>query len=186
MDDTSTAKGIIDAAYALISGRAGEPRDWDRWRSLHAPGARLIAIEISEDGAPFARVMSTEDFIASRSPFFEKNNFYEWETASEEKRFGALVQVWSSYDASLEQGGAPIRRGVNSIQLWHDGSRWWMKARARKTARISLTSFRSPQCASQIRRASSGRRRFDNRRYWRSARGNARRDQCRTTSVVHC
>ena len=126
VDDTSTTKGIIDKAYALISGRAGEPRDWDRWRTLHASGARLIAIETGDDGAPFAHVMNTDEFIASRSPFFAQNDFYEWETGREEKRYGSLVQVWSSYDAAAEPGGHPIRRGVNSIQLWNDGARWWI------------------------------------------------------------
>ena len=126
MEDAGTPERIVDTAYALISGKAGEPRDWDRWRALHAPGARLIAIETGDDGAPFARVMSPDDFIASRSPFFAQNDFFEWETAREEKRYGSLVQVWSSYDAAHAPGGRLIRRGVNSIQLWHDGTRWWI------------------------------------------------------------
>lgn len=126
MDDASTPEKIVHTAYALISGRAGEPRDWDRWRALHSPGARLIAIETGDDGAPFARVMSPGDFIASRSPFFAVSDFFEWETAREEKRCGSLVQVWSSYTAAHEPGGHPIRRGVNSIQLWNDGERWWI------------------------------------------------------------
>jgi len=126
MDDASTPEKIIHTAYALISGRAGEPRDWDRWRTLHSDKARLIAIESGDDGAPFAHVMSPDEFIASRSPFFAQNDFFEWETAREEKRYGSLVQVWSSYDAAHEPGGHPIRRGVNSIQLWNDGDRWWI------------------------------------------------------------
>ena len=126
MDDTSTTANIIHTAYALISGRAGEPRDWGRWRTLHAPGARLIAIENDDNGEPFAHVMNPDEFIESRSPFFAQSSFFEWETAREEKRYGALVQVWSSYEAAHEPGGHPIRRGVNSIQLWHDGARWWI------------------------------------------------------------
>ncbi|HVF38623.1 MAG TPA: hypothetical protein VM939_01905 [Gemmatimonadaceae bacterium] len=126
LNDTRTPESIIHAAYALISGRASEPRDWNRWRELHAPGARLIPIEAGADGAPFARVMTADEFIASRSPFFAENDFFEWETAREERHFGALVHVWSSYDAARERGGSPIRRGVNSIQLWNDGRRWWI------------------------------------------------------------
>jgi len=126
MDDTTTPETIIHIAYALISGRASEPRDWDRWRALHAAGARLIPIEISDDGARVARVMTPDEFIASRSEFFSRQNFFEWETAREELRYGSLVHVWSSYEAANEPGGNPIRRGVNSIQLWHDGARWWI------------------------------------------------------------
>lgn len=119
---TST-KGIIDWAYELISGKAGAERDWDSWRSLHAPGARLIPIEGEQR---VAHVMSPDEYIASRSPFFEKTSFYEIETEREELRFGRLAQVWSKYVAVSEPGGKPIRKGVNSIQLWNDGERWWI------------------------------------------------------------
>ena len=124
--DTATTESIVRTAYAMLSGRALEPRDWDRWRSLHAPGARLIPIEEGGDGSRIARVMTPDEYIASRAPFFAQTDFFEWETAREELRCGDLVHVWSSYDGAHEPGGPAIRRGVNSIQLWHDGQRWWI------------------------------------------------------------
>lgn len=124
--DTESPKAIIDAAYALISGRRGEARDWERWRNLHAPGARLIPIEKADTGERVPRVLTPDQFIESRSAFFAKNDFFEYETAHEERRYGSLAQVWSSYDAAADPGGAPIRRGMNSFQLWHDGARWWI------------------------------------------------------------
>lgn len=125
-DDTATPQAIIRAAYALLSGRASERRDWNRWRALHAPGARLIPIEVNDDGARVARVMTPDEYIASRAAFFSQHDFFEWETGREELRYGSLVHAWSSYEAAHEPRGRPIRRGVNSIQLWHDGARWWI------------------------------------------------------------
>jgi len=125
-DATASPESIIRAAYALLSGRASEPRDWNRWRALHDAGARLIPLDPGEDGAPVARVMTPDEFIASRTPFLSQHDFYEWETTRQELRFGQLVHVWSSYLAAHEPGGHPIRKGVNSIQLWNDGSRWWI------------------------------------------------------------
>lgn len=125
-EDTSSPEAIVNAMYRLISGRAGEPRDWSRWLGLHATGARLIPIERADDGVVSPRVMAPEQFIASRSPFFARQSFFEYETSREERRFGSLAHVWSSYDASEEPGGPIIRRGVNSIQLWNDGNRWWI------------------------------------------------------------
>ena len=117
-DDTaSTTKTIIDRAYELISGRAGEPRDWDSWRNLHDAGARLIPIEGEQRAA---NVMTPEQFIASRSPFYETTGFFEWESDRREIQFGRLAHVWSEYVAAHEPGGKPIRKGVNSIQLWND------------------------------------------------------------------
>lgn len=124
--DVGSPEAIIHAAYALISGKAGEERDWDRWRSLHVDGARLIPFETGDDGSPVARVLTPEGFVASRSAFFAKHDFFEWETDRTEFRYGRLAHVWSRYEASHEPQGQPIRKGVNSIQLWNDGSRWWI------------------------------------------------------------
>ena len=40
--DVSSIDAIISALYHVISGPAGVKRDWDRFRSLHLPEARLI------------------------------------------------------------------------------------------------------------------------------------------------
>ncbi|MBX3133021.1 MAG: hypothetical protein KF689_06500 [Gemmatimonadaceae bacterium] len=39
--DVASIDAIIDALYASISGPAGQPRDWDRLRSLMAPAELL-------------------------------------------------------------------------------------------------------------------------------------------------
>jgi hypothetical protein len=124
--DAATPESIIRIAYEMISGRAGVLRDWDRWRALHAPGARLIPIEAAADGSRIARVMTPEEFITSRSAFFADHHFYEWETDRQALQYGRLVHVWSSYEAAEEPDGPRIRKGVNSFQLWDDGARWWI------------------------------------------------------------
>lgn len=126
MADTDTPKSIIDAAYQLLSGCASESRDWDRWRTLHAPGAHLIPLERDPAGELVAHVMTPDQYIASRSPFFATEDFFEYETERVEHREGRLAHVWSTYVGVREPGGEPIRKGVNSIQLWHDGARWWI------------------------------------------------------------
>lgn len=40
--DVASADAIVAALYDVISGPAGQKRNWDRFRSLFAPGARLI------------------------------------------------------------------------------------------------------------------------------------------------
>jgi hypothetical protein len=123
--DTLTTQSIIDAAYRLISGKKGEARDWDSWRSLHDPGARLIPIE-GKDQDRKARVLTTDEFISTRSAIFATMDFFEWEIERQEVQYGRLAQVWSTYLAASEPGGKPIRRGINSFQLWNDGERWWI------------------------------------------------------------
>ena len=125
-DDVRSPESIIRASYALISGRAGEARDWPRLRALYAPGARLIPIERGADGTEQAVVMTIDGWIASRTPLFAREDIVEYEIGREEHRFGRLAHVWSRYELARSAGADPIRRGVNSIQLWDDGARWWI------------------------------------------------------------
>ena len=49
--DVATQDAIIEALYDVISGPAGEARDWDRFRSLFIPeGARLIPTGVDPRG----------------------------------------------------------------------------------------------------------------------------------------
>lgn len=125
-EDTSSPEAIVNAIYRLISGNAGESRDWDRLKKLYAPGARLIPIEARPDGSIGPHVLSPDDWIASRSPLFIAEAFWEWETNREQRSEGSMVHVWSAYAAGRTLHGRAIRRGVNSIQLWNDGNRWWV------------------------------------------------------------
>src|SRR5262245_66120384 len=61
--DVATPDAIIDAVYASISGPAGQPRDWARFRSLLIPGARLIPSARRTPGATTPVVWSAEEYI---------------------------------------------------------------------------------------------------------------------------
>ena len=128
--DFVSIDSIITAAYAGISGPAGEERDWDRERSLYYPGARLIptamdAGNLSRDLEP--QMLDVEDFIARVQPYFEKVGFYEKEIARRTEQFGRIAHVWSTYESRHHPDDAePFMRGINSIQLFNDGQRWWI------------------------------------------------------------
>ena len=124
--DVASTEAIVKAVYEVLSGRADEARDWDRWRPLYAPDARLIPIEQNREGTAMPRALTPEKYIESRTPFLAAGDFYEWETGREERRSGSVAHVWSIYEAARTPGGEPIRSGANSIQLWNDGSRWWI------------------------------------------------------------
>jgi hypothetical protein len=125
-EDWETPESIIHASYEVISGNAGEERDWPRLKALYAPGARLIPIEPGADGVQRPKMMTAEEYIESRAPFFATESFFEWETDRREDHEGCMAHVWSNYEAGRTMHGESIRRGVNSVQLWHDGSRWWI------------------------------------------------------------
>ena len=128
--DVSSIDAIINAAYDGISGPAGKKRDWDRERSLFLPGARLIptAMEAGENNGGLApRFLDVEGYIARVEPYFQENGFYEKEIARRTEQVGQIAHVWSTYESRHNADDPePFMRGINSIQLFHDGTRWWI------------------------------------------------------------
>lgn len=125
--DVASVEAILAALYDVISGDSGVARNWDRFRSLFAPGARLIPLGRRPDSTFVARVLTPEEYIARSGPFLVNNGFHEREIAHRAERFGQLVHVFSTYEARRRATDAePFLRGINSIQLYHDGRRWWV------------------------------------------------------------
>jgi hypothetical protein len=126
--DVESIDAIIAALYDGISGPAGKKRDWDRERSLYYPGARLIPTGNPNTNDKIApQMLDIEGFIARVEPYFEKNGFYEMEVARKTDQFGQMAHVWSTYESRHDPGEPePFMRGINSIQLFHDGARWWI------------------------------------------------------------
>jgi hypothetical protein len=94
------------------------------------PGARLIptAMKAGGDDVDLApNVLDIEGFIARVEPFFEKEGFYEKEIARRTEQFGHIAHVWSTYESRRDPNDPePFMRGINSIQLFYDGKRWWI------------------------------------------------------------
>jgi hypothetical protein len=125
--DVQSVDGIVAALYDVISGAAGKPRDWDRMRSLFAPEGRLMAAVARPDGSVALRTMSVEDYIGRNSKAFATMGFFEKEAARTSETFGQIVHVFSTYESRHAPNEAkPFQRGINSIQLYHDGKRWWI------------------------------------------------------------
>lgn len=125
--DVASVDAIVAAVYDVISGAAGEARDWDRWRSLFLPEARLASVGVSQDGATRYRVFTPEDYVTLAGSNLEENGFFETEIGRTQEEFGPVVHLFSSYQSkrSLDDP-EPFARGINSIQLMNDGDRWWV------------------------------------------------------------
>jgi len=125
-DDLTTLDGIIRALYDSISGPAGVERDGGRFRSLFLEeGARLVRTAVAEDGAAAAVVMGVDEYLRAANEYFRENGFYEREIARRVERFGHVTHALSTYESRRDESeAAPFARGVNSIQLFHDGRRY--------------------------------------------------------------
>lgn len=125
--DVASPEAIVAALYDVISGDAGVARDWDRFRSLFHPAGRLAPSGASRDGQGVVRVITPDEYIARSGPLLEGDGFHEREIARQTERFGHIAHVWSTYESRRRRSDAqPFARGINSIQLFNDGARWWV------------------------------------------------------------
>jgi hypothetical protein len=127
--DVESIDAIIAAAYDVISGPAGQKRDWNRERSLFYPGARIIPtakVPGRNDVDLEPQMLDVEAYIKRVEPLLD-DGFYEAEIARHTEQFGRIAHVWSVYESRHKSNDPePFMRGINSFQLFNDGQRWWI------------------------------------------------------------
>ncbi|CAE7226283.1 unnamed protein product [Symbiodinium sp. KB8] len=124
--DVASPDAIVAALYDVISGPAGQKRDWGRLRSLFHADARLIPI-MPTPGGKRAVPMTVGDYVERSGPWLEQNGFFEQEVQKRVETFGGLTHVWSTYEARQSaDDDKPMMRGINSIQLVHENDRWFV------------------------------------------------------------
>jgi len=116
--DLAGINQAIKGVYDVISGPPGQKRDFDRMRSMFAPGATLKAI-----GPKGLRGGSLEDYISRNAAILEKEGFTERELGRRVEVWGGLATAWSAYDGRTANGSFH-ERGINSFQLVKVDGKW--------------------------------------------------------------
>lgn len=125
--DVASIDAIVKSLYNVISGDAGVKRDWNRFRSLFYPNAKLIPTGKNKAGVAGGRFITPEQYIETSGPYLEKEGFHEVGIANRVEQFGNIAHVFTTYEAKRKLSDSkPFMRGVNSIQLLNDGTRWWV------------------------------------------------------------
>jgi hypothetical protein len=137
--DGASIDSIIAALYDVISGPAGQKRDWERMRSLFVAGARLMPTSpvrpsgtapdapLTGDESYATQVLDVDGYVKRAGPYLEEHGFFESETARRVETYSHIAHVWSTYDSRHKADDPkPFARGINSIQLMNDGKRWWV------------------------------------------------------------
>ena len=124
--DVASADAIIAALYEANSIMVDQKRDADRFRSLFVPGARLMPTFRGPNGPAGIRIQTVEDYVRGASGGQPRHGFSEREIARTTEAFGNIMQVFSTYEARRDSTDQKPTRGINSIQLFSDGTRWWV------------------------------------------------------------
>ncbi len=134
------ALAAVEAMYEVISGPAGQERDWDAFREMFTDDGRMSLFTRGRpaggDGgvagtgavAPKRITWTPDEYIERAGAHMESNSFYEASVWDNVQVFGRMAHVFSTYETYNELGGRAVARGVNSIQLVKDpadeGSGW--------------------------------------------------------------
>jgi len=124
--DVATIDSLITALYATISGPVGQPRQWDRFYSLMHPQARLIPTGCDTAGTCRLRIWTPAEYHQRSDSILKAVGFTERELKHTIERYGAVAHAFSSYESYRDGQDRPFARGINSMQLFWDGQRWWV------------------------------------------------------------
>jgi hypothetical protein len=123
--DVASIDGMLRAWYEVISGPAGQARDWARDRTLYMKDLRFVQVGAGKNGQTSVRITDHQAYVDG-SDAAMKAGFFEREIHRVTQRFGPIAHVWSTYESRRTEQGPVIARGINSIELFWDGQRWWI------------------------------------------------------------
>lgn len=124
--DVASIEAVVAAVYDVISGPEGGPRDWDRFRSLFVPDARLIPVVVGPEGGTTVRVLGVDDYVRLADRAMAADGFFEREISRKVERFGKLAHVFSTYESRRDEADPePFARGINGFQLLDTGDGGW-------------------------------------------------------------
>jgi len=124
-EDVGSVDGVMRAFYEVTNVPAGGPADWARDRTLYVPWIRFVALGSGTGGRPAVSVWTHSEFVEATEPLVKKG-FTERELFRTTRRYGNMVHVDSTYEVVVGTGNPVPSRGVNSLDLYFDGTRWWV------------------------------------------------------------
>ncbi|MBO6497102.1 MAG: hypothetical protein JJ978_16150 [Roseivirga sp.] len=126
--DVESMDAILAALYDVISGPAGEKRDWDRMKSLFVLEGRLMPTgKNPQTGEVGYRTWTVQEYIDQAGVSLERDGFFEIEIARKVEQYGTIAHVFSTYESRRnESDEKPFARGINSIQLLKGKDRWFI------------------------------------------------------------
>ena len=128
-EDTASPEAIVAAAYEAIAREPGQGFDWDRFRGLFLPEARLIP-NTEQRGGAFS-VLSPDQFVEWIDSVTtiggpDDRGFSESGVHNVIERYGDIAHVFSTYEKHLWGETEVLGRGINSFQLVRRDGRWWI------------------------------------------------------------
>ena len=121
-EDVQSIDGIMKAFYEVVNVAPDAPRQWSRDRTLYSPWIRFVA---NGKTGTKPEVLTHQQLVDESEPMVQ-NGFREHEVFRTTRRYGNMVHVDSTYETLVGLAAPKRSRGVNSLELYFDGTRWWI------------------------------------------------------------
>jgi len=127
LEKVKTIDSTIETLYSVISGEKGEARNWELFKYLFHKDAKLMPSGNNRQGVADIRYMTADQYIETSGKWLLENGFFEKEMGRKTERFGNMAHLFSTYESFRTASDTqPFMRGINSIQMLYDGTRWWI------------------------------------------------------------
>ncbi len=131
----------LERLYAAFSFDAGEQPDWETQRGVYLPGAVFVP-PMRDGSAP--RIDDTQRFLADFERFatsapYADTGFHERIVGLRIDVFGRVAHAFVAFEGFAPADGRTQTRGLDSIQLVHDGEAWRLASFATQFEREGLS-----------------------------------------------
>ena len=127
-DNVSTLDGIMKAYYDVVTVKKGEKVSYERDSLLHIANAHVGSGYVDKQGKQKFSYMTLKEYHRRSDDMLSRDGFDEKEISRKVEHFGSIYHVFSTYESRNVAGGPVIERGINSIELFNDGTRFWILA----------------------------------------------------------
>ncbi|HEY4323023.1 MAG TPA: hypothetical protein VGN20_03530 [Mucilaginibacter sp.] len=125
-DNVGTLDGIMKAYYDVVTVKKGEKASYERDSLIHWPNVNVGWGGKTKAGKSTFHYVSLKEYHRLSDPALERDGFDEREISRKVEKFGSIYHVWSTYESRNIANGPVIERGINSIELFYDGTRFWI------------------------------------------------------------
>ena len=125
-DNISTLDGIMKAYYDVVTVKKGEKPSYERDSLLHLGNVNVGWATKTKSGKMTFKYVSLKEYHRLSDDYVASQGFDEREISRKVEKFGAIYHVWSTYETRNTKTGPIIERGINSIELFYDGDRFWI------------------------------------------------------------
>lgn len=121
-----TVQGVVNTIFETISSPRGVERDWDKYKELFYPEARVYSTRLVHNTA-IVGGQTVDEFVAGERKYLLGAGYFEKPINMKIEQFGHIAHVRSVYESRRRaEDEKPYTRGIYSIQLVETGGRWWI------------------------------------------------------------